>query len=232
MKHIVSNQFEFREGVLISGTPSAQHTSGLDYDRVLKRALDIVLSLVGIVFVVPVVALLAALVARDGGSPFFGHMRVGRDGKPFKCWKLRSMVIDAQERLDKLLASDPEAAAQWKEQRKLDDDPRITRFGQFLRRSSLDELPQLLNILKGEMSFVGPRPVPRSELDENYGHNKVVYERMRPGLTGQWQVSGRNDVSYAERVQMDIDYFHSMSVWNDLKIIAQTVLAVLNRTGK
>lgn len=207
-------------------------TGAVTYAQWTKRLFDIALCVALIPFVAPVVAILALIVRRDGGSAFFGHSRVGRNGRIFRCWKIRSMVPDAKERLEALLADDPDARAQWKRERKLDDDPRVTRLGKFLRKSSLDELPQLWNVLTGDMSLVGPRPVPQDELDENYGSYKQVYQWMRPGITGLWQVSGRNDVTYVERVQMDVEYYHNMSLGTDLSILALTALAVVNRTGK
>jgi exopolysaccharide production protein ExoY len=202
------------------------------YARTYKRFLDLALCVLLIPLILPVVAVIALIVRRDGGPAFFGHERIGRDGVPFRCLKIRSMVPTAGARLQALLREDPKAAAQWKAERKLDNDPRVTWFGAFLRKSSLDELPQMWNVLRGEMSLVGPRPVPRDELDENYGRYKRIYQSMRPGVTGLWQVSGRNDVSYAERVRMDVDYANGISLWLDLTIVTRTVFAVLNSTGK
>lgn len=202
------------------------------YGRLQKRIVDLTLCVLLVPLLAPVVAVLALLVRRDGGPAFFAHERIGQNGVPFKCWKLRSMVPDAKARLKTLLTEDPRAAEQWKRERKLDNDPRVTRLGSVLRKCSLDELPQLWNVIRGDMSLVGPRPVPRDELDENYGEFKRIYQSMRPGVTGPWQVSGRNDVCYEERVRMDITYCNSMSLRLDLMIIARTALAVLNRTGK
>jgi lipopolysaccharide/colanic/teichoic acid biosynthesis glycosyltransferase len=153
------------------------------------------------------------------------------DGKAFKCWKIRTMVHDAETRLRAHLKADPEAAAEWDRDRKLTNDPRITRLGQFLRRTSLDELPQIWNVLRGEMSFVGPRPIVRSEL-QKYGSFRGAYKTMKPGITGLWQVSGRNDVSYDERVKMDVEYMNNVSFLLDVQIILGTAGAVLSRTGK
>lgn len=233
MKHVLTSNSKPQRGLLGPVPTDLFLWRGeFRYDRVLKRGVDLAFCLMVLPFFVPIVLLLAVVVRRDGGPVFFGHERVGRNGIPFKCLKIRSMVPDAKARLEALLEADPEAAVQWKAERKLDNDPRITPFGHFLRKSSLDELPQLLNILRGEMSLVGPRPVPQDELDENYGVQKRVYQAMRPGLTGLWQVSGRNDVSYAERVQMDVDYFKTMSLRRDLSILLRTALAVVKRTGK
>ena len=168
---------------------------------------------------------------RDGGRPFFGHRRIGRDGRTFKCWKVRSMVPDAEARLREYLAENEEARAEWATSFKLTHDPRITRLGNFLRKSSLDELPQLWNILKGEMSIVGPRPVTKDEL-KFYGERVSYYIRMSPGLTGPWQVSGRNDLAYHERVALDVDYARNCNVATDIKVIFATAMAVLKRTGR
>lgn len=181
--------------------------------------------------ILPVIAILWALTVRDGGPGFFGHRRIGRNGKVFRCWKIRSMVVDAETKLEQYLRDNPEAAEEWKRDFKLTNDPRITRLGNFLRKSSLDELPQIWNVLVGEMSFVGPRPVIRAEM-RKYGQGRTAYLTMRPGITGLWQVSGRNDVSYDERVRLDIQYLSEASFLTDMRILAATAGAVLNRTGK
>lgn len=196
-----------------------------------KRLFDIVIVIAGLPVILPVILVLALLVMRDGGAPFFGHRRVGRDGRTFLCWKLRSMVPDAEARLRDHLAQDPAARAEWDANFKLEKDPRITRLGHFLRRSSLDELPQIWNILKGEMSVVGPRPVTAAEI-ELYGVHVAEYQSLHPGLTGLWQVSGRNDLSYAERVKLDVSYARSSSLFLDTMIVLRTVRAVIQRTGR
>ena len=197
-----------------------------------KRLFDLTLALAMVPFVGLLVAVLAAAVwASDGAKPFFGHMRVGRDGRMFRCWKLRSMVPDAQERLAACLESNPTAAREWAVYRKLSNDPRITRLGDFLRRTSLDELPQLWNVLRGEMSFVGPRPVTPDEL-EMYGAQRTAYWAVRPGITGLWQVSGRNDVTYDERVRLDGEYLRQMSFAADLGIVLRTARVVVRPTGR
>ncbi|MEM7498422.1 MAG: sugar transferase [Pseudomonadota bacterium] len=196
-----------------------------------KRAFDIAGSLGLLVFFGPVILLLLGLTALEGGRPLFGHMRIGRGGKAFPCLKIRSMVTDADVRLRELLARDPEARAEWDRAFKLENDPRITRLGAFLRKTSLDELPQLWNVLRGDMSLVGPRPVPEAEL-ERYGRASEVYMTVRPGVTGLWQVSGRNDVSYARRVAMDICYVRRVSLFGDIGILLATVGAMVNTTGR
>lgn len=200
------------------------------YVRYGKRGLDLALCLIILPVVVLLVAALAAVVALDGASPFFAHTRVGRGGKSFGCLKLRSMVPDAQQRLEALLEADPAARAEWTGTRKLARDPRVTRFGRLLRRTSLDELPQIVNVFRGEMSLVGPRPVPADEL-VRYGHHVDAYLALRPGVTGLWQTMGRNELSYQKRVQLDCVYKRRLCLLLDLRILAKTVTAVLRRTG-
>lgn len=197
----------------------------------VKRTKDIILALVALPLILPVIGVLYALTIRDGGPGFFGHTRIGKNGKPFRCWKIRTMVSDADRALREHLQDNPEAAEEWHRDFKLTDDPRITPLGGFLRRSSLDELPQIWNVLRGEMSFVGPRPVTREELSR-YRSHKGAYLSLRPGITGPWQVSGRNDLNYDERVELDSQYAANNNFTGDLAIIYRTGSAVLNRTGK
>jgi exopolysaccharide production protein ExoY len=195
-----------------------------------KRALDIVGVIALAPVVAPIVGALWLAVRSDGGAGFFGHERVGREGRVFRCWKLRTMVPNARERLREHLLQDRAAAREWAETYKLKDDPRVTRLGRLLRASSLDELPQIWNVLTGEMSLVGPRPVPRDELLEYAGYERA-YFMMRPGITGLWQVSGRNGVAYRDRVQMDVTYARRATLWLDLRILGRTLGVVLRRTG-
>ncbi|EPX78069.1 sugar transferase [Salipiger mucosus] len=201
------------------------------YPLFAKRLLDLALAIALVPVLLPVIAVLWAMTTRDGGPGFFGHRRIGRNGEVFRCWKIRTMVVDAEARLAEHLANDPEAAAEWERDHKLRDDPRITRLGAFLRSTSLDELPQIWNVLKGDMSFVGPRPVVRDEM-RKYGAARTAYLAMKPGITGLWQVSGRNDVSYEERVAMDVDYVSRVSLMTDIRLILLTGLSVLDRTGR
>lgn len=196
-----------------------------------KRAFDLFLALLFLPVILPIILTLAVLTLMDGGPAFFGHKRVGQNDQTFRCWKIRTMIPNAEAVLQKHLAENPEAAAEWASDYKLNDDPRITRIGHFLRQTSLDELPQIWNVLRGEMSFVGPRPVTRVELEKYRGY-EWCYLSVKPGITGLWQVSGRNDVNYAERVQMDVAYLSSHSLVQDVSIIFRTAGAVLNRTGK
>ncbi len=178
----------------------------------------------------PVFLVLCFMVKRDGGPAFYGQKRIGRNGATFKCWKFRSMVMNSAEILEQILATDPVAKAEYEADFKLKNDPRITKIGHVLRKTSLDELPQLWNVLVGEMSLVGPRPVTAAET-LNYGQALKDYLSVRPGMTGLWQISGRNDVTYAERVQLDSEYVKTQSFWGDIAIMIKTVLVMLNRRG-
>lgn len=201
------------------------------YQKFGKRTFDIVLAVLLLPIIAPIVAILWFVVRRDGGSGFFGHTRVGRNNQPFKCWKVRTMVHGAEEKLKTYLAENPEAAEEWARDHKLTNDPRITPLGNFLRKTSLDELPQLWNVLKGEMSFVGPRPIVTAEL-KKYGSAAGAYLAQKPGITGLWQVSGRNDVSYGERVAMDVDYAKRMTLKLDMELILRTGASVIGTTGR
>lgn len=197
----------------------------------IKRGFDIIGALAGIVLLSPLLLMLAALVkATDGGSVLYGHPRIGRNGTVFRCWKFRSMVENGDEVLAAHFANNPQDREEWNATRKLQNDPRVTNVGMVLRKLSLDELPQIINILRGEMSFVGPRPVVKDEL-ELYGTAAEYYLQSRPGLTGLWQVSGRNDVSYGARVAFDQHYVENWSFVFDLKILVRTVPAVFSSRG-
>jgi lipopolysaccharide/colanic/teichoic acid biosynthesis glycosyltransferase len=198
---------------------------------VAKRALDIAGAGALLLLLTVPMLIIAALVRADGGPAFFSHARVGRGGRQFGCLKFRSMVIDSEARLAALLASDEAARAEWAATRKLKNDPRVTRIGRFLRATSLDELPQLINVLKGEMSLVGPRPVQAAELATYYGAAAEHYQLVRPGITGPWQISGRSETSYDRRVALDVAYATQPSLLEDLRILALTPAAVLARRG-
>ncbi len=198
------------------------------YRRAGKRALDLGLVLLAAPFVLLVMPLLALFVMRDGSLPFYHQDRIGHGGRRYRIWKLRTMVPDADARLAQLLATDPHALAEWKHCQKLRNDPRVTRTGQFLRATSLDELPQLWNVLRGEMSLVGPRPM----LPEQQAlYPGQAYYTLRPGITGPWQVSERNRSSFAERARFDDDYEHALSFATDLRLLIATLRVVLRRTG-
>lgn len=198
--------------------------------RLAKSVMDRLAAAAGLMVLSPVFLIVAMKVKRDGGPAFFGHTRLGQNGKPFKCWKFRSMDINSEKILADLLASDPEARAEWEKDFKLKNDPRITKIGQFIRKTSIDELPQLYNVLKGEMSLVGPRPIVTDEI-HYYGDHIADYYAVKPGITGLWQVSGRNDVSYDERVALDTRYVTHWSFWNDIVILFKTVGVILCRKG-
>ncbi|OOF51070.1 UDP-phosphate galactose phosphotransferase [Rodentibacter trehalosifermentans] len=198
--------------------------------RILKRTVDIVGSFLIITALLPLLLILYFLIKKDGGNAIYGHPRIGRNGKTFKCLKFRSMVVNSKEVLEELLANDPKARTEWEKDFKLKNDPRITKVGAFLRKTSLDELPQLFNVLKGEMSLVGPRPIVQEEL-ERYEENVDYYLMAKPGMTGLWQVSGRNDVDYDTRVYFDAWYVKNWSLWNDVAILFKTVNVVLKRDG-
>jgi lipopolysaccharide/colanic/teichoic acid biosynthesis glycosyltransferase len=194
----------------------------------LKRPLDILTTVIVAPLALVIVGILAVLVRMDGEKAFFCQLRVGRDGRLFKLWKLRTMVPDADLKLQAYLSSDPQASLEWMTAQKLKDDPRITRLGKYLRKYSLDELPQLLNVFLGEMSLVGPRPMMPEQRHQYPG---TAYFRLRPGLTGLWQISERNACSFAERAHIDTRYSRIMSLGTDLWIIMQTPLVVLKGTG-
>ncbi len=200
----------------------AERPAKAEYDSSLGRLFDIVFASAILLFVAPLMIVLALTIAlHDGSSPVFAQTRIGKNGRRFRCLKFRSMVPDAEARLQDLLSRDPEARAEWLRDHKLRRDPRITPFGFFLRKSSLDELPQLFNILRGDMSLVGPRPIVDSEIGR-YGRHFRSYCAVRPGLTGLWQVSGRNDVMYRRRVAMDVLYSRTKSVRLDPKTVVLT----------
>lgn len=198
------------------------------YRNMFKRALDICAIIAAVPVIVPVVAGLAVVVAREGGQPFYSQTRVGKGGKPFRMWKLRTMVTDADQRMEEYLAANPEARAEWDSTQKLRHDPRVTRYGHFLRRASLDELPQLWNVLKGDMSLVGPRPM---MLNQQAMYPGTAYYALRPGLTGYWQTTGRSRSTFEARAEYDAAYEAELSLQTDLRVLAATVGVVVKGTG-
>lgn len=196
-----------------------------------KRAFDIVGAFILILFFLPFMLLVSiALLIADGRPILYSHSRIGRNGVPFGCLKFRTMLRSGDRLLQDRLRADPAASAEWLAIRKLKNDPRVHPVGKFLRRTSLDELPQLFNVLAGQMSLVGPRPVILAEMKE-YGHRDGCYLSLRPGITGLWQVSGRSDTTYCERVDLDERYFHEQSLLLDMRILFRTVLVVLMARG-
>jgi len=197
----------------------------------IGRALDVIIAVVALFFLLPImIAVAVAVLLTDGGPVVFAHRRIGRDGKEFNCYKFRSMVKDSEERLARLLSSDREAFMEWQANHKLRNDPRITRIGAFLRKSSFDELPQIFNVLVGEMSLVGPRPIVRSEV-HHYGRYFAHYCAIRPGITGLWQISGRSNTDYRRRVALDVAYCRSKCLGLDMRILVMTVPAILLSRG-
>jgi undecaprenyl-phosphate galactose phosphotransferase len=196
----------------------------------VKRTFDLLASLGLLVLLSPLLLYLSWRIRQTGGPAIFGHLRVGKHGRMFRCLKFRTMVPDAQAVLERLLDSDMQARAEWESNFKLRNDPRITRIGAFLRETSLDELPQLWNVVRGDMSLVGPRPVVEEELDR-YGDQVGYYLEAPPGMTGLWQISGRNDTGYDDRVALDSWYVRNWSLWYDLVILTKTARVVLGRKG-
>lgn len=224
---------EFSAGLGLPGDANVLAAQALPprrglYRHAFKRVLDISIILLAAPVVVPVVAALAVAVARDGGKPFYSQMRVGRGGKRFRMWKLRSMVSDADERMEDYLAAHPEARVEWDTTQKLKHDPRITAVGKVLRQTSLDELPQLWNVLMGEMSLVGPRPI---MLSQQVIYPGVAYYLLRPGCTGFWQTAGRNRTTFEARAEYDTAYEDALSLKTDVKILFDAIGVMLRGTG-
>ena len=208
------------------------HASGLrrPLARSLKVTFDIAVASLILLMAAPVLAIIAILVRSDGGTVLFRHRRLGAGGRHFWCFKFRTMVMDAEQVLERVLRSDPVRAAEWRSTQKLHDDPRVTRIGRFLRSTSLDELPQLFNVLRLDMSLVGPRPIVDNEI-EFYGADVAHYFATRPGITGLWQVSGRSDTSYPRRVRLDVWYVSNWTIWCDIAVLLKTIPVVLQRRG-
>ena len=200
----------------------------LPLPRMLKRSFDFVAAAIALATLAPIFGMLALAVRVDGGSAFFSQPRVGRHGKLFNCYKFRSMRSDADEALAKHLASNPEAAAEWQKFQKLQNDVRVTKVGEFIRKTSLDELPQLLNVLKGDMSLVGPRPIMQGQ-EDLYAEDFSYYATVRPGITGPWQVSGRSKLTFKERVALESWYARNWSLWMDIVILLKTFPTLAKR---
>jgi len=200
-------------------------------DKTFKLLFDMLMTGVLMLLFSPVLLLLYIIVfIATKGKPVFTHERIGKDGKSFGVYKFRTMRPDADVLLEKLLQSDPAIKEEWEKEFKLKNDPRITKIGNFLRKTSLDELPQLLNVIKGEMSLVGPRPIVGDEI-KKYGEYFSYFKAVKPGITGLWQISGRNDVDYDERVQLDTWYVRNWSIEQDLIILMKTIVTVLLKKG-
>jgi lipopolysaccharide/colanic/teichoic acid biosynthesis glycosyltransferase len=222
---------DFRGGrdsdATIFRTPNGDAARQASWGEDLARSLfDRTFALCALLFFAPFLVLIALVIlVTEGGPVFFAHKRVGLHGRAFYCLKFRTMAKDAEARLESLLENDPQARAQWEASQKLDDDPRITCVGEFLRKSSLDELPQFLNVLMGDMAIVGPRPIVDAEA-HHYGEFYADYLSVKPGVTGLWQVNGRSSTTYEERVAMDVDYVSNRPFLRDLGIIVKTVKVV------
>ena len=200
--------------------------------KIMKRAVDIIAGIIGMIILIPLMLIIkiANIFTKDKASIFFVQNRIGKDGKIFKMYKFRTMIIGAEEELEKLLIENEDLRNEYELNKKIKDDPRVTKIGKFLRKTSLDEFPQFINILKGEMSLVGPRPyLKRYKKDIGKDYYKII--EMTPGLTGLWQVSGRSNISFEERVKLDMEYYKKNSFWGDMKILLKTITAVLNKKG-
>ena len=201
--------------------------------KVLKRIIDIIGALIGIVILIPttVIIYLARKISKEDNGPlFYEQLRYGKNGKVFRLYKYRSMCIGADKKLKEYLENNEEAKREFEKTHKLQNDPRITKIGDFLRKTSLDELPQMINILKGDMSLVGPRPVIEKEVEE-YGENKERFLSVKPGLTGYWQVNGRSNTTFKERMEMELYYVDNRSLWLDIKIFFKTFITVFKKEG-
>jgi len=226
-------QFSSRESDFIDKSnsiePPLQHLAPKSlYRSAFKRLLDTLLCLIAAPFVLPLILFFAVLISLDGHNPFYSQARVGRDGRVFRMWKLRSMVKDADERLEEYLSATPAARAEWNQMQKLRNDPRITPIGHLLRRTSMDELPQLFNVVTGDMSLVGPRPMMLSQRTSYSGQS---YYHMRPGVTGLWQISDRNQCEFTGRVHYDDLYDRQLSFNTDMRVLFHTIGVVLRGTG-
>lgn len=198
--------------------------------RTLKATTDFFGALLALIVLSPLFLIIAYKIKKDGGAAFYSHERIGKNGKPFQCMKFRSMIINSKEVLEELLENDPEAKKEWEKDFKLRNDPRVTPVGKFIRKTSLDELPQLINVLKGDMSLIGPRPVIAEER-KYYGDHWDEFLSVKPGMTGLWQVSGRNDTGYEERVQLDLNYIRNWNLWMDIIIAWKTIFVIINPKG-
>ncbi|MGX0975698.1 exopolysaccharide production protein ExoY [Roseovarius sp. MBR-51] len=209
-------------------SPSITPKRSQIYSGVFKGVLDVAIVLIAAPVVLVIVAILAVLIASDGASPFYAQDRVGKNGRIFRMWKLRSMVVNADALLESYLAANPARRLEWDQHQKLRHDPRITRIGRMIRKTSFDELPQLWNVLIGDMSIVGPRPMMPCQKALYPGRG---YYALRPGITGYWQISVRNESSFADRAQFDTKYLDEVSLWTDLRVMVCTFRVVLTGTG-
>lgn len=226
--HVVASSDHDGSGAMLTDLAPVirMGTTNRPLGGILKRFMDLVIAVTALVMAAPVMIIVALMLRMSGGSAVFSHSRVGFGGRPFNCYKFRSMVANAEEVLKEHLEANPEAALEWEETHKLRNDPRVTFLGHMLRKSSLDELPQFFNIIRGDMSCVGPRPIVTDEL-KRYGDHVGEYLGTRPGLTGLWQVTGRSSTDYDDRVALDSHYVRNWSPWLDIVILFRTVFAVM-----
>ena len=217
---------------IVASKLTDRNESILLLERFIKRTVDFLGGIVGTILLVPITiaVFIGNKILKDNGPIFYTQERIGKNGKKFKMYKFRSMVLNADEKLEKYLSENEEARKEYKKYRKLKNDPRITKMGRLLRKTSLDEFPQFINIIKGDMSLVGPRPYLEKEKEEMNGFFKYITS-MKPGLTGFWQVNGRNDVTFVDRLDMDMNYYYTRSLKLDAKILYKTVKKVVKREG-
>lgn len=209
-----------------------EKTDSLLIKKILKRLIDILGGIVGTIVLIPLTIgiAIANLICKDNGPIFYSQYRMGKNGKLFKMYKYRSMVVGADEKLKKYLEENEEARKEYKKYKKLKHDPRVTKVGEFIRKTSLDEFPQFINVLKGDMSLVGPRPYLEREKEDMNGYYKYI-TTFKPGLTGLWQISGRSDVDFATRIDLDMQYYYNHSLKGDIKILFKTAMKLVKREG-
>lgn len=209
-----------------------EKTDNLLIGKILKRLIDILGGIVGTIVLIPLTIgiAIANLICKDNGPIFYSQYRMGKNGKLFKMYKYRSMVVGADEKLKKYLEENEEARKEYKKYKKLKHDPRVTKVGEFIRKTSLDEFPQFINVLKGDMSLVGPRPYLEREKEDMNGYYKYI-TTCKPGLTGLWQISGRSDVDFATRIDLDMQYYYNHSLKGDIKILFKTAMKLVKREG-
>lgn len=201
-------------------------------DKFLKRSIDIIASIFGVILLLPLTIgiYIANLICKDKGPVFYTQNRIGQNGKIFKMYKYRSMVVGADDILEKYLEENEEARKEYKEYKKLKDDPRVTKVGKFIRKTSIDEFPQFINVLKGDMSLVGPRPYLEKEKEDMNGYYKYIVT-CKPGLTGLWQISGRSDCTFDERIDLDMEYYNNHNLKSDIKILFKTAMKIIKKEG-
>ncbi len=233
----VVDRYNFTEANIINKTISENKTINkisikIKIERFLKRTIDIIGGLIGTIALIPlsIVIYIANIISKDKGPLFYTQERIGKDGKLFKMYKYRSMVVGADEKLQQYLEDNQEANQEYSKYKKLKNDPRVTKIGNFIRKTSLDEFPQFINVLKGEMSLVGPRPyLPRESEEMGTYYNSII--KCKPGITGFWQIAGRSDVTFNDRLKMDYEYSREQNLKVDIKLLVRTILKVVKKEG-